>query len=104
MTPAGSKSVRLRVATVKPWTRAVAPIKLYRSTRIQSGRRIPFRAGEQPIDDTLIGPSRAPDEAVLAMVETFDLEFLPGLNAILLSELSRQDDLPLGGYLRLHHM
>jgi hypothetical protein len=41
-----------------------------------------------------------PDEPVLATIEAFELEFLPGFNAILLSELGRQDDLTLGGHRR----
>ena len=62
-----------------------------------------FGAGEQPVDDTLIWPIRAPDEPVIATIEAFDLEFLPGFNAILLSELGREHDLTLGGHRRLHH-
>ena len=42
--------------------------------------------GEQPIDHAFIRLSREPYEAVLPTVEAFDLEFLSGLDVVLLPE------------------
>jgi len=41
------------------------------------------------------GGSRAPYEPILATIEAFDLEFLARFNAVLLSDLGGQHDLPL---------
>jgi len=59
-------------------------------------------AGEEPIEETLIGRRRESSEQVLSAAEALDLELLAGLDLVLLTELFRDDDLTLGGDGDLH--
>jgi hypothetical protein len=55
-----------------------------------------MRTGQKPVDQTGIRGCRAASETVFAAIEALDFELLTGLYAILLSYLSRQDNLPFG--------
>ncbi len=55
-----------------------------------------MRTGQKPIDQTGIRKGRTASKTVFAVIEALDFELLTGLYAILLSYLSRQDNLPFG--------
>ena len=50
----------------------------------------------------MISRRRKTDEPILPAVDPLDLEFLSGLDVILLTDLRREDDLAFGGDRGLH--
>ena len=55
-----------------------------------------FRAGEEPLQKTLIPGRRDEDETILTALNALDFKFLSGLNAILPTDLRRKNDLAFG--------
>src|SRR3954453_1681234 len=60
------------------------------------------RTGEQELDQPFVSMSCQPLQPVLARVDPFHLEPLPGFDLVLLPELSGQDDLTFAGHSRHH--
>ncbi len=67
-------------------------------------KEILFGAGQQPVYKTLVRSGCAPDEPVFTVVDSLDVELLPGLNAILLPDFRREHNLAFGRNFRLHMM
>jgi len=56
------------------------------------------RTCEQPVNQTFVWSPRLPCQPILATLNSFDLELLPRLNAVLLADFGGQNDLAFGGY------
>jgi hypothetical protein len=65
-------------------------------------KKVLVRASEEPVYAALVLRRFAADEAIVATVEAFYIEFLARLNLVQLPEFGRQDDLALRGYGGLH--
>src|SRR5947209_7527553 len=76
--------------------------KRIRRLRVDRHEKVLPGAGEQPVNSTLIGPSRTPDEAIVSTIETLDVELLPRLDTVHLPELCRQNDPAPGGHGGFH--
>ncbi len=61
-----------------------------------------LRTSEQPVDGALVLPSCTPDEAIVATIETLDVELLSRFDTVHLPELCRENDLALRGDGGLH--
>lgn len=63
--------------------------------RLDRHEEVLSRTSEQPLDDAIVLWRGSPDQAVVATIETFDVELLAWFDAVHLPEVGRKNDLAL---------
>ena len=67
-----------------------------RRLRVDRDEKVLPRTGEEPFNGALVRRSRTPDEPIIPMIDTLDVELLPRFDTVHPPELGRQNDLALG--------